>query len=44
MTGQPITRDTVARMVDDYYIEQGWDISTGIPTKARLNDLGLLED
>ena len=44
MTGQPITRDTVSRMVDDYYFEQGWDISTGIPTKSRLNDLGLLED
>jgi aldehyde:ferredoxin oxidoreductase len=44
MTGQPITRNTVARMVDDYYTEQGWDISTGIPTKVRLNDLGLLGD
>jgi aldehyde:ferredoxin oxidoreductase len=43
MTGHPITRDTVAQMIDDYYDEQQWDAATGIPTMARLKELGLSE-
>jgi aldehyde:ferredoxin oxidoreductase len=43
MTGQPLQRESVSRMIDDYYNEQGWDISTGIPSAERLKELGLEE-
>jgi aldehyde:ferredoxin oxidoreductase len=28
-------------MLDDYYDERGWDIETGIPTREKLEELGL---
>ena len=28
-------------MLDDYYKERGWDLGTGIPTRASLENLGL---
>ena len=28
-------------MLDDYYRERGWDVKTGIPTKKKLEELGL---
>lgn len=39
----PLTRDDLHRMIDDYYDERGWDVSTGIPTRQKLSDLGLGE-
>ncbi len=29
------------QMLDEYYAERGWDIKTGIPTKAKLDELDL---
>lgn len=28
-------------MLDEYYKERGWDIETGVPTKEKLEELGL---
>jgi len=36
-----ITKEMAYGMLDDYYDERGWDIKTGIPTKAKLTELGL---
>ncbi len=36
-----LDKDDVARMLDDYYEERGWDISTGHPTQAKLEALDL---
>ena len=30
-------------MLDEYYIERGWEKATGIPTKEKLKELGLEE-
>lgn len=38
-----LDRKDLSRMLDDYYIERGWDINEGIPTKERLGELGLEE-
>lgn len=38
-----ITRKDVEKILDDYYDEHGWDVKTGIPTKAKLTELGLKE-
>jgi aldehyde:ferredoxin oxidoreductase len=27
--------------LDEYYRARGWDVKTGIPTKAKLHELGL---
>ncbi|MEM2852838.1 MAG: aldehyde ferredoxin oxidoreductase C-terminal domain-containing protein [Ignisphaera sp.] len=29
------------RMLDDYYTARGWDVKTGIPTRRKLEELGL---
>ena len=31
-----LTKDDLARMLDDYYDERGWETATGHPTEARL--------
>jgi len=36
-----LTRDDMDRVLDDYYDERGWDPGTGIPTSAKLAELGL---
>ena len=36
-----LNRDDLARMLDDYYEERGWDIPTGQPTHEKLAALGL---
>jgi len=36
-----LDRDDLARMLDDYYEERGWDIATGHPTPDKLGSLGL---
>ncbi len=40
---QPLTIEEAGAMIEDYYDEQGWDRTTGIPTRARLEELGLGE-
>jgi aldehyde:ferredoxin oxidoreductase len=39
--GQVISAEDLNQMLDEYYQERGWDIKTGIPTKEKLNELGL---
>jgi len=36
-----ITEDMAYRLLDDFYDERGWDVKTGIPTQAKLQELGL---
>lgn len=31
----------LAPMLDEYYRERGWDVETGVPTRAKLQELGL---
>jgi aldehyde:ferredoxin oxidoreductase len=30
-------------MLDEYYLERGWEVETGIPTSKTLKDLKLEE-
>jgi aldehyde:ferredoxin oxidoreductase len=39
--GNVITRDDLALMLDEYYAARGWDRDTGIPTREKLEELGL---
>jgi aldehyde:ferredoxin oxidoreductase len=39
--GQVISKDDLKLMLDEYYTERGWDISTGSPTREKLAELGL---
>jgi aldehyde:ferredoxin oxidoreductase len=36
-----LTRDDVESLLDDYYLERGWDTASGIPTPQKLASLGL---
>lgn len=36
-----LAREDVERFLDDYYDERGWDIASGIPTRWKLEELGL---
>ena len=36
-----LTQEDVERLLDDYYEERGWDLATGIPTRRKLEELGL---
>lgn len=38
-----IDRDKFETLKDAYYNERGWDLTTGIPTRAKLEELGLKE-
>jgi aldehyde:ferredoxin oxidoreductase len=40
--GQMISRKDLDTMLDEYYAERGWDVKTGIPTRAKLTELGLV--
>jgi aldehyde:ferredoxin oxidoreductase len=31
-------------MLDEYYTARGWDVETGLPTRAKLADLGLFHE
>jgi aldehyde:ferredoxin oxidoreductase len=31
-------------MLDEYYSARGWDVETGLPTRAKLAELGLSDD
>ncbi len=35
------SKSEFAKALDDYYTMRGWDVSTGIPTRSRLQELGL---
>ena len=39
--GNRLTEDDLARMLNDYYDERGWDTKTGVPTMEKLQELGL---
>ncbi len=39
--GQTIPQDDFDQMLDYYYELRGWDKETGIPTRAKLTELGL---
>jgi len=41
LTGEPLSREEVEQMIEDYYEEWGWDKASGVPTAARLEELGL---
>jgi aldehyde:ferredoxin oxidoreductase len=41
--GLTLDRDEYDRMLDEYYRLRGWDINTGLPTGAKINELGLNE-
>jgi aldehyde:ferredoxin oxidoreductase len=36
-----LDRGDLARMLDDYYDERGWDVATGCPTAKSLAEIGL---
>lgn len=39
--GQMISKADLDRMLDEYYGERGWDVTTGMPTRAKLVELRL---
>lgn len=39
--GNRITKEDMEKMIDDYYIERGWNINSGVPTREKLIELGL---
>jgi aldehyde:ferredoxin oxidoreductase len=39
--GQMISQDDLNTMLDEYYAARGWDVKTGVPTRAKLVELGL---
>ena len=40
----PLRREDAQHMIQDYYDEWGWDRTSGVPTPARLAELGLTKD
>jgi aldehyde:ferredoxin oxidoreductase len=36
-----LDRSKFEKLKDAYYTERGWDLKTGIPTRAKLEELGL---
>ncbi|MHA1784778.1 MAG: aldehyde ferredoxin oxidoreductase family protein [Candidatus Helarchaeota archaeon] len=38
-----LKKEDVEKMIEDYYVERGWNPSTGIPTAEKLRELGLDE-
>jgi aldehyde:ferredoxin oxidoreductase len=39
--GAVLSRDEIARLLDEYYELRGWDKESGLPTKRKLAELGL---
>lgn len=39
--GEALPRNVLEKMLDSYYHLRGWSIKTGIPTQAKLEELGL---
>jgi len=40
--GKPVTQEMLDSMLDNFYELRGWDKKTGIPTKAKLEHIGLV--
>jgi len=36
-----LDREEFRKVMDEFYLAAGWDVATGIPTRARLEELGL---
>ena len=41
--GKAIPNDTLQRLLDHYYESRGWNKENGVPTRAKLESLGLKE-
>ena len=41
--GAVVERDRFEQMKDEYYPLRGWDVATGLQTRAKLKELGLSE-
>jgi len=39
--GAVIDRAEFEKMKDEFYVLRGWDVASGVPTRARLEELGL---
>jgi len=39
--GHLISKDDLRLMLDEYYTLRDWDLNSGIPTREKLNELGL---
>ena len=39
--GQVISGNDLKQMLDEYYQARGWDVETGVPSRAKLAELGL---
>jgi len=39
--GRVISKEDLEQMLDEYYTVRGWDVTTGIPTREKLIELGL---
>jgi aldehyde:ferredoxin oxidoreductase len=39
--GQFISKNDLNQMLDEYYTVRGWDLNSGIPTREKLEELGL---
>ncbi len=39
--GHLVSREELDKMLDEYYSLRGWDVSSGVPTRAKLAELGL---
>jgi len=37
----PLSSEDIERMLDAFYEEKGWEVSTGLPTPQKLKELGL---
>jgi len=40
-SGQTVDRKIFDKMLDEYYAIVGWDVTTGVPTTKRLEELGI---
>lgn len=41
--GERLEKEKLARALDEYYELRGWDVDTGLPKRAKLEELGLAE-
>jgi len=39
--GAIVTREEAQKTIRDYYVARGWDASSGVPTKTKLEELSL---
>jgi len=39
--GAVVDREEFEKMKDEYYQIRGWDVATGLQTRAKLEELGL---